>query len=519
MMTTASDEEGMMAGRIERGRGAAGLIAVLAFAVSLLIVALPAQAQNQTRLLGGPKGLVKSAKGEPLEFNPYSKESVEINGPTQFEDITLSRVTNSELLPPHPEIAAQLTGSEWLLSLSGNGEDKKILTTYCNFCHSYQQIFRNRYDEQGWSKIVRRMTHGAGSPLINMREPGRLTPADEARLVKWLASVRGPDSKDPPFVTLPRPQGRQTRVVITEYEVPRLELATHDVWGDSKGNVWYSPHRASYIGRLDPRPGVVKEYRVPPVAAGVLPGTHWIYVDKHDIVWGSENWAHSIWRFDPKTEGFTRIQWKVSEPVNSPMGGNYAIDPEGFIWRARDKAVTKIGALTGDPILKFPTKKFPGTYGSAVSKDGRYFGGGAWPRDGVIVADTKTGEVFEPDSRPSSGPARGEFDPQNNYWAGGRGGMLVKFDIAKKRIFEYRLPTPYASMYSAQSDKNGEIWAGEMHSGRYFRFNPKTEQFTEYVLPEPYGIDRETWIDNSTDPVTVWYVDHDGWLVRIQPLD
>ena len=55
-----------MAGRIERGRGAAGLIAILAFAVSVA-VALPAQAQNQTRLLGGPKGLVKSAKGDPLE--------------------------------------------------------------------------------------------------------------------------------------------------------------------------------------------------------------------------------------------------------------------------------------------------------------------------------------------------------------------------------------------------------------------------------------------------------------------
>src|SRR5437868_5073517 len=174
----------MMAGRIERGRGAAGLIAILAFAVSLVIVALPAQAQNQTRLLGGPKGLVKSAKGEPLEgimvqliaqksavrttvysnadgryefpkldsgtytlriarpleFNPYSKESVEINCPIQIEDITLSRVTSSELLPPYPEIAAQLAGSEWLLSLSGNGEDKKLLTTYCNWCHSYQQI-------------------------------------------------------------------------------------------------------------------------------------------------------------------------------------------------------------------------------------------------------------------------------------------------------------------------------------------------------------------------------------------
>jgi virginiamycin B lyase len=549
----------MVAG-IGRGRGMLSSAALLA---AFLLLAQAAQAQSVAQLLGGPHGVVKSANGallegimvqliaqknairttvysngdgsyefpklepgtytlriaRPREFHPFVREKLEINGPDELADITLTRVTNVALLPALPEIAAQMTGSEWLLSLSGTGEEKRLLTVNCNWCHSYQQIFRNRYDEHGWAQIVNRMTKGAGSPLINMNPRGRFNDEDTAKLVKWLASVRGPDSKDPPFVTLPRPQGRQTRVVITEYELPRLELATHDVWGDSKGNIWYSPHRSSYIGRLDPRTGAVKEYRVPAVDAGVLPGTHWIYVDKNDIVWGSENWAHSIWRFDPKTEEFTRVRWNVPEPVNSPMGGNYAIDPDGFIWRARGKAVAKIGALTGDTILRFPLKKFTGTYGSAVSRDGRYFGGGAWPRDGIVVADTLTGEVFEPDCSANCGPARGEFDPQGNYWSGGRGGMLVKFDIAKKRLFEYPLPTPYASMYSAQADKNGEIWAGEMHAGRYLRFNPKTEQFTEYVLPEPYGIDRETWIDNSTDPVTVWYVDHDGWIVRIQPLD
>jgi streptogramin lyase len=154
-----------------------------------------------------------------------------------------------------------------------------------------------------------------------------------------------------------------------------------------------------------------------------------------------------------------------------------------------------------------------------MSADGRYFGGGAWPRDGVVVVDTRTGEVFEPDTSPNSGPARGEFDPQNNYWAAGRGGMLVEFNITEKRIHEYRLPTPYASMYSTHADRNGEIWAGEMHAGRFVRFNPKTVEFTEYVLPEPYGIDRQSWIDNSTDPVTVWYVDHEGFIARIQPLE
>ena len=48
-----------------------------------------------------------------------------------------------------------------------------------------------------------------------MRPRGRFNDEDTARLVKWLASVRGPDTKDPPFVTLPRPQGRATRVIIT----------------------------------------------------------------------------------------------------------------------------------------------------------------------------------------------------------------------------------------------------------------------------------------------------------------
>jgi hypothetical protein len=41
----------------------------------------------------------------------------------------------------------------------------------------------------------------------------------------------------------------------------------------------------------------------------------------------------------------------------------------------------------------------------------------------------------------------------------------------------------------------------------------------EYVMPEPYSHDRRTWIDSSTDPVTVWYVDHNGYIVRIQPLE
>jgi streptogramin lyase len=51
------------------------------------------------------------------------------------------------------------------------------------------------------------------------------------------------------------------------------------------------------------------------------------------------------------------------------------------------------------------------------------------------------------------------------------------------------------------------------------RLDPRKERWTVYRLPEPYGYDRRTWVDSSTHPVTVWYVDYNGYMVRIQPLD
>src|SRR5258708_19143667 len=205
--------------------GAAALIAGLALVVSFVIL-VPSQAETARNLRGGPQGVVKSTKGDllegimvqliagtngmrttvlsdaegryefprlasgtyalrvarPLEFHPFVKEKVTIDGATPLGEIVLERVTSAELLPPFRAVTAQMTGAEWLLSLSGTGEEKKLLTTNCNWCHSYQQILRNRYDEDGWSKIVFRMVHGAGSPLINMT-PGRINKEDEAKLV------------------------------------------------------------------------------------------------------------------------------------------------------------------------------------------------------------------------------------------------------------------------------------------------------------------------------------------------
>jgi len=75
---------------------------------------------------------------------------VRIDGATPLDDIVLQRVTDKEVLPPTPEILAQLTGAEWMLNLPAPARRSGLLAA-CGFgCHSYQQIFRTRYDEAGW---------------------------------------------------------------------------------------------------------------------------------------------------------------------------------------------------------------------------------------------------------------------------------------------------------------------------------------------------------------------------------
>ena len=167
-----------------------------------LLSSWTATAQAQSNLRGGPQGLVRSTAGvplegimvqleaqrksvkttvysntdgryefprletgaytlriaKPLEFRPYEKDAVQIDGATRLADMVLDRVTDSEFLPPTPEIAVQLTGAEWLMNITGTADQKKTLSNTCGGgCHSYRQIFRNRYDENSWRLIVDRM--------------------------------------------------------------------------------------------------------------------------------------------------------------------------------------------------------------------------------------------------------------------------------------------------------------------------------------------------------------------------
>jgi streptogramin lyase/mono/diheme cytochrome c family protein len=460
---------------------------------------------------------------KPVQFLPYQRDAVRVDNGAKFDDILLQRRSDTDFLPPTTDVLAQLTGAEWVWNLPGTAEEKQIFSRTCGEgCHDYDQIMRNQLDERSWRLMIFRMLHYSGSPLIvRGRQRGSLD--EEEKIIKWLARVRGPDSQLGQLKVFPRAHGPATNVVVTEYELPHVLLTGHDVSGDSKGNIWYSSHRTPFLGKLDPKTGIVTEYQVPATPPGVLPGTHRIQVDKNDIVWASENWAHNLVRLDPATGNFTITPLIAGdEPLNTPGLGNFSIGPDLGVWFARNKAVQKFDSKTGKLLERVPftSTNNANPYDNIVTDDGNFWAGGAPAGGGdtIEMMDTRTNKLLEVHSLSrDSTAAKGGFDKDGNPWFGGRGGALLELDVKAAQIREFWPPTPYVTFYEAMPDRRGEVWAGELHGGRMLRFNPQADHWTEYVLPEPYSHDRRTWIDNSTTPVTVWYVDHNSYLVRVQP--
>ena len=456
----------------------------------------------------------------PLEYKPFQRDSVWIEGAGLLDDIVLEKMDliDKEYLPPTPEIMAQMTGAEWLDNLPGTAFEKKTFANVCGSgCHTWQQSLRNRFDERGWRLMLDRMMKYGQRILVNRRESGLGSDSSQERydtILKFLARVRGPDSEWPPMKPFPRPKGKATRVIITEYEFPRFDQRPHDVVGDADGNIWFNSNREPLIGKLDPETGAVVEYRIP-VTPGKHTGQHWLDVMNDGKIVFTETWATNLGILDPNTGEVV---------LRDGMSGNKDLAPDGFIWGTCDGGyVCKFDPATAKPVERYPMQKSRGTYGNAVSPDGKYFGGGTpWQSDfdGLVMFDIENKQVYEVETPSGTSDAsRAGFDPDGNLWSGGRGGLITVMDQKTKQVREYAPLTPYVTFYEAKPDKNGEVWAGAQRGGRIVRLNPKTDEVVEYQFPEPFSLDWRTWVDNSTNPVNVWVGEHNGVLMRIQPLE
>ena len=124
------------------------------------------------------------------------------------------------------------------------------------------------------------------NPMRRLSPPRAQNPAQLRSFAEYIASINlSSGSWKYPLKTHPRPTGRATHAIITEYDLPRGLAAPHDVILDGTGNAWYSDFGAQAIGEVDPRTGTVTEYPVPTLKPGYPAGSLDLEMDKDGNIW------------------------------------------------------------------------------------------------------------------------------------------------------------------------------------------------------------------------------------------
>ena len=216
-----------------------------------------------------------AAKLEPGQYAIRIRAAgYDLDGRVTAEITAQKTATHDLKLRRTQDLASQLTSGEWIASMPGTEQQKKTLLG-CVGCHTVERIARSKYDVAGFMQTVQRMgTYANQSTPLHPQK--RLTTRDtdlvgedRARVqraqAEWLSSINLSSSSTwyYPLKTLPRPTGKGTQVIVTEYDLPRPTIEPHDVILDKDGIAWYSNFGEQSIGKLDPKTGKVTEYPVP----------------------------------------------------------------------------------------------------------------------------------------------------------------------------------------------------------------------------------------------------------------
>jgi virginiamycin B lyase len=454
-------------------------------------------------------------------------------------DVAAGKATTANIkLKPAENLSAQLSDAEWLLSIPGTDQQKSFLLG-CNGCHTIERIVKANKGAEEWVQVFKRMSiYAPGStPLrpqmtVGGSQRDRTRGVDPMAIGEWLANVNTSyNSKQSfPLKTLPRPKGKATRTIITEYDLPRKLAMPHDVIVDSAGMAWYSDFGEQFIGKVDPKTGKVTEFEIPVLKKGFPLGTLDLQLDKEENLWVSLMYQGGIAKFDKKTEKFQVYpvpkEWQGNHTQQSMVSpSNSHVD--GKVWTNNQDthAIYRLDVATGqyENLGEF---QIPGAnrsinaYGIPSDQENNLylleFGAN---NIGRIDAKTKEFKVYSTVT-PNSRPRRGRFDAQNRLWFAeyGSNGVGV-LDPKTEKIQEWVLPTPWSAPYHVVPDKNGEVWIGSMWTDRVTRMNPATSQFTDYLLPRETNI-RRVFVDNSTTPVTFWVgSNHGASVLKLEVMD
>jgi virginiamycin B lyase len=526
----SSEAEGPMEGVLVKAKQAAGNITITVVTDAQGRYAFPASKINP-----GQYSLSVKATGYEV---PNRSMSVTVGAETTKLDLNLKKVSTAVLID-------QLSPAEIMNSLPGTPEQVRSVAE-CGVCHSMSRIVKSTHDAEEFKAVLLRMRNH--TPSANDLHPESLPfhmplqPNDEA-LASYLATINLSSKAqwDYEFKPAPRPKGESTKVIITEYDMPRRDGEPHDAFMDSDGMIWYADFVAPFLGRLDPKTGKYTEWPLPEIKPGFPQGSLGVALDPKGNPWIGRAFQGGVATMDKKTEKIT--SYRIPKEFDNQYVRNTFIavgkdgtvcfdDPFNRNVFVLDPETGKISGYPAYPGWTYPTPGSRAAIGPKGEKDTHFMYGVAMDSKGTCywgdtgnryigALDTKTGktELYAAPT-PNSFPHRIEMADDDQLWFAEIGAKKIGHFDTRTKKFEEWAALGDDDPYGAALDSSGYVWTGGTPTDWVTRLNPKTGAMVRYLLPNSNVNIRRVRTYNLTNPPSMLIGEnHQAKIALIQPLN
>lgn len=391
-----------------------------------------------------------------------------------------------------------------------NPRDKLNFKMMCSYCHQVGTLgFRTPEKPVDWETMLRRMD-GFGGLYRHTQEtiiPRLMNTYKDDAVDKW-----------PTFVPPPAPTGMATSATITMWEMDKpLEGSFHDLELGRDGKVYAVNISRGRMIALNPKTGEQTAIKFPRGAYA----PHSIETANDGSLWTTMCASGHMARYDIETGKFV----VVSSAEAPKKRGNYPHtlrinpkDPEGLIWYTDAGSNSCFSLHPTSHVVKEYELLSAGQAmgaGRGESRGITPYGLDYSPVDGMIwysklngnrigrIDPTKDDGDIREWNPPFRGPRRLHVAPDGMVWVPGFGsGVFGKFDPNTEYWTVYELPDAENQIpYALNVDKNGIVWICGTGNDTINRFDPKSETLVEFRLPNRVSYTREIEFD---DDGNVW---------------
>ena len=361
-----------------------------------------------------------------------------------------------------------------------------------------------------------------GSDQLAQQQANRKKQADYLSSLNLSAVEQWPY----PLKIAPRPTGKATQVMITEYDLPKRTRQPHDVVVDSDGIVWYASFGEPVLGKLDPKTGKITEYPIPVLKPGHINGNLDLELDEDQNLWMAMTFQAGVAKFDRKTEEFKIYKLPPEmdgdyRELTFVAANHHKVDGKVWINDSGTWTILRLDLATGkfETFEPFPQPR-PNIYEvTSDALNNAYFT--VMGRQDIGKIDAKSGAIsIHPLLTQRSAPRRGSLDSQGRFWFGeNRANKIGMFATKTQEVQEWDVPVPFYLPYDVTADKNGEAWAVTEFSDTVLRFDPRTGQFTSYLMPRETNM-RRAFVDDSAAQIKFWVGNtHQASIIKVEPLE